>query len=415
MTMVISRKNSVPITILAAVVVAGFLPQLISAQVADIVTQAFFDGIKNRGSGDCPGKTFYTRAAFLDAAAGYPAFGTTGTADDGKREIAAFFAQITQETGSLCKIEEDGGAQRTYCDETNTQYPCVAGKNYYGRGPFQLSWNYNYGAAGKDIGVDCLNNPEIVATDPNVSFKTALWYWMQNVHSVIGQGFGATTRAINGVFECDGKRPDRVNARAGYYTDYCSQLGVAPGDNLACRRIDSALVFFGLEYSYAVGSIKDAMAAKSSILCRSNGTVHYADVMSTVMNPAADNRTQNVQIGSLNGVNADGDVLKNFDDNESLVLDNCKAMDFKTSGNCYTLGGLTWNLPQGHKMEDYLLLWIGSDNSAFANIVLTFNSCEIGAAPNLPEKWTMVAAPARWTLCLTRGSADVGGAQASHE
>ncbi|KAL5990907.1 hypothetical protein ACLOJK_011812 [Asimina triloba] len=139
----------------------------------------------------------------------------------------------------------------------------------------------------------------------------------------------------------------------------------------------ASIVFFGLEYSYAVGIIKDAMAAKSSILCRSNGTVHYADVMSTVMNPAADNRTQNVQIGSLNGVNADGDVLKNFDDNESLVLDNCKAMDFKTSGNCYTLGGLTWNLPQGHKMEDYLLLWIGSDNSAFANIVLTFNSCEI--------------------------------------
>lgn len=227
-----AKVNSVPISILAAVVVAGFLPQLISAQVADIVTQAFFDGIINKGSGNCPGKTFYTRAAFLDAAAGYPAFG--GTTDEGKREIAAFFAQITHETGSLCKIEEDGGAQQDYCEEQNTQYPCVAGKNYYGRGPIQLSWNYNYGAAGNALGFDGLGNPDIVAQDPNISFKTALWYWMTNVHSVIGQGFGATTRAINGAIECDGKRPDLVNARAGYFRDYCSQLGVAPGDNLTC-------------------------------------------------------------------------------------------------------------------------------------------------------------------------------------
>nr|TKW11614.1 hypothetical protein SEVIR_6G243500v2 [Setaria viridis] len=29
------------------------------------------------------------------------------------------------------------------------------------------------------------------------------------------------------------------------------------------------------------------------------------------------------------------------------------------------------------KMEDYLIFWIGQDNSAFANIVLTFNKCEI--------------------------------------
>jgi diphthamide biosynthesis protein 2 len=44
----------------------------------------------------------------------------------------------------------------------------------------------------------------------------------------------------------------------------------------------------------------------------------------------------------------------------------------------HTIGGLSWELPSGQKMEDYLLLWIGSDNSAFANVVLTFNGCEIG-------------------------------------
>ncbi|XP_058092521.1 chitinase 6-like [Magnolia sinica] len=174
-------------------------------------------------------KSFYTRAAFVNAVGSYPGFGTTGTSDDSKREIAAFFAHITLETGFLCKIGEEGGASRDCCDETNTQA-------YYGRGPIQLSWNYNYGAAGKSIGFDGLNAPETVARDVTVSFKTALWYWTNNVHHIItsGRGFGATIRAINGAIECDGKRPDLVKARVTYYRNYCSQLGVSPGDNLTC-------------------------------------------------------------------------------------------------------------------------------------------------------------------------------------
>ncbi|XP_028088339.1 endochitinase EP3-like [Camellia sinensis] len=136
----------------------------------------------------------------------------------------------------FCYIEEIDGASKDYCDENNTQYPCVAGKGYYGRGPLQLSWNYNYGPAGKSIGFDGLNNPEIVATDAAVSFKTALWYWMNKVHSIIvsGQGFGETIRAINGALECDGGNTNTVNARVEYYQEYCNQLGVAPGDNLYC-------------------------------------------------------------------------------------------------------------------------------------------------------------------------------------
>jgi chitinase len=66
------------------------------------VTDAFFNGILNQATGDCPGKSFYTRAAFLSALNSYTQFGTTGTADDSKREIAAFFAHVTHETG--CKI-----------------------------------------------------------------------------------------------------------------------------------------------------------------------------------------------------------------------------------------------------------------------------------------------------------------------
>ncbi|GFQ00733.1 chitinase 6 [Phtheirospermum japonicum] len=204
--------------------------------VANIVTDAFFNGIANQAAGSCAGRGFYTRAAFLEAVRSYPQFGTVGSATVIRREIAAFFAHVTHETGHMCHIEEINGASQDYCDETNTQYPCNPTQGYFGRGPIQLSWNFNYGPAGRSIGFDGLNNPGIVARDRVISFRTALWFWMNNCHNAItsGQGFGATIRAINGRLECDGANPDTVSARVRYYTQYCNQLQVDPGSNLRC-------------------------------------------------------------------------------------------------------------------------------------------------------------------------------------
>nr|CAB3484976.1 unnamed protein product [Digitaria exilis] len=164
--------------------------------VGNIVTDAFFNSIKNQAPSSCEGKNFYTRA-------------------------------------HLCYISEINKSD-SYCDPNNKQWPCVPGKKYYGRGPLQISWNYNYGPAGKAIGFDGLGNPDRVAQDPVISFKTALWFWMNNVHGVLPQGFGATIRVINGALECNGKNPAIVNARVGYYKDYCKQFGVDPGSNLTC-------------------------------------------------------------------------------------------------------------------------------------------------------------------------------------
>ncbi|XP_073308809.1 chitinase 5-like [Primulina huaijiensis] len=202
---------------------------------ADIVTDAFFNGIADNGGPNCPGKEFYSRTVFLESLDPYPRF-ASGSNDVAKREIAAFFAHVTHETGSLCHIEEINGESYDYCDSGNTQYPCVPGKKYFGRGPIQLSWNYNYGAAGQSIGFDGLDFPDIVARDPVISFETALWFCMNNnCHNAItsGQGFGATIRAINGM-ECDGGNQATVNSRVKYFTNYCSQFGVEPGANLYC-------------------------------------------------------------------------------------------------------------------------------------------------------------------------------------
>ncbi|KAK1424729.1 hypothetical protein QVD17_20067 [Tagetes erecta] len=128
------------------------------------------------------------------------------------------------------------GGSTSYCDiSTVTKYPCNPKKSYHGRGPIQLAWNYNYGEAGKSLGFDGLNNPEIVARDPVVSFKTALWFWMENVHwdFASGKGFGATIKAISGN-ECNGKNRAGVSSRVAYYIAYCKQFGVPPGKKLRC-------------------------------------------------------------------------------------------------------------------------------------------------------------------------------------
>lgn len=136
----------------------------------------------------------------------------------------------------MCHISEIN-KNEPYCNPSYTQWPCAPGKKYYGRGPLQLSWNYNYGAAGRDIKFDGLGNPDVVAQDPVIAFKAALWYWMNNVHEPLlasGGGFGATIRAINGALECGGKNPTAVNSRVGYYKQFCQDFGVDPGSNLTC-------------------------------------------------------------------------------------------------------------------------------------------------------------------------------------
>ncbi|XVE80951.1 hypothetical protein DITRI_Ditri15bG0023000 [Diplodiscus trichospermus] len=73
----------------------------------------------------------------------------------------------------------------------------------------------------------------MVATDPVVSFKTALWYWKVAVQPVIDQGFRKTIYAIN-LVECGGKEPEKVQHRVGFYTDYCRQFGIDPKPALTC-------------------------------------------------------------------------------------------------------------------------------------------------------------------------------------
>ncbi|WP_228568982.1 glycoside hydrolase family 19 protein [Campylobacter sputorum] len=196
--------------------------------VSDVVTQQFFDGIIGQAPADCTGRGFYTRQAFLDAAGKYSGFGQQATIDNSKREIAAFFAHVAHDTGRFC-YKEHKDKPNYLCDNNSPQYTCTPEQKNYGREPLRFFWNYNNGLAGHDIG---FHSPK--SLDATVTFETALGFWMKNVHNVLGEGFGATIKAVHGQRECNSTNMLQVNNRISLYKDYCRQFGVFPGDNLTC-------------------------------------------------------------------------------------------------------------------------------------------------------------------------------------
>jgi predicted chitinase len=203
-----------------------------------VVSQAQFDQM-------FPGRNaFYTYSGLTAALDAYPGFSGTGSDTVRKQEAAAFLANVSHETGGLVYVVEQNTANYPHYCDTTQPYGCPAGNDkYYGRGPIQLSWNFNYKSAGDALGIDLLNNPDLVQNDAAVAWKTGLWYWnTQNgpgtmtPHNAMvnGAGFGETIRSINGSLECNGGNPAQVQSRVDSYKHFAEILGVDPGANLSC-------------------------------------------------------------------------------------------------------------------------------------------------------------------------------------
>ncbi|MEU3275983.1 glycoside hydrolase family 19 protein [Streptomyces antibioticus] len=203
-----------------------------------VVSEAQFNRMfPNRNS-------FYTYSGLKAALSAYPGFATTGSDTVKKQEAAAFLANVNHETGGLVHVVEQNTANYPHYCDWSQWYGCPAGQAaYYGRGPIQLSWNFNYKAAGDALGIDLLGNPWLVQNDSAVAWKTALWYWnTQNgpgtmtPHNAMvnGAGFGQTIRSINGSLECDGRNPAQVQSRVDAYQRFVGILGTSAGGNLYC-------------------------------------------------------------------------------------------------------------------------------------------------------------------------------------
>jgi predicted chitinase len=183
---------------------------------------------------------FYSYQGLVDATRRYSAFAGIGTPEQRKREAAAFLANVARETGDLRYIEQ---IQKDVLCQASGKCPCEPGKQYYGRGPLQISWNYNYCSAGDALGYNLRAQPELVAQNSTVAWATGLWFWMTQAgagsatpHQSISndKGFGETIRSINGTVECNGGSSEGVTSRVDYYLKFCEMLVVPPGDNQTC-------------------------------------------------------------------------------------------------------------------------------------------------------------------------------------
>jgi len=186
-----------------------------------------------------------------------------------KHELAAFLANISHETGGGAHTSQRGpfawglywneeisyinSNAIDYVDENNDNFPPVKGKSYHGRGPMQLSWNFNYGLiSGIIYGIKdkLLQQPELIVNDGKLGFMTAILFWMTpqppkpSAHDVMAgkwassesdiskgltpPGFGITIMIINGNLEGNLDESDRrIASRVGFYKKITSQMGIS--------------------------------------------------------------------------------------------------------------------------------------------------------------------------------------------
>lgn len=195
----------------------------------------------------------------------YGSFLAEGDLNTRKRELAGFLANISHETGGgniAGEVEESmtglyfneevgfiGSSAIGYVQSTGTAYLPVEGKSYHGRGPIQLSYNYNYGLCSDVLygdGSILLNNPELVSEDGELGFMTGIWFWMTpqppkpSCHQVItgtwtpkegganaeyNGNFGLTIIIINNEAGQSETGTGAVARRAKYYRIFAGKMG----------------------------------------------------------------------------------------------------------------------------------------------------------------------------------------------
>lgn len=78
------------------------------------------------------------------------------------------------------------------------------GYNFRGRGIFQLTGRFNYAQCADQTGLDIVNAPDLLSSDPVAAVVSALWYWQT---FVTGNDVRSTTKQVNGGYH---GLPDRI-------------------------------------------------------------------------------------------------------------------------------------------------------------------------------------------------------------
>jgi len=270
------------------------LKDLLPEEVYDTITEKSRNDTRCRESNweqlglpDSPnGQWYYTYENLIKGMAELEEFANEGDENTRKLEIAAFLANIAQETGAGkemdptfggpgCAIQEGYGSDREGCKYggcvknpdfvgdrcKDNDYKCPEGDvGWCGRGPHQLSWDYNYKAFGEtmDKGDEYLKDPDILTKNPEIGIAGSIWFWG---HADLGEGkdpekpfkpsahdvvvgkwepsdkdvacgrtkadFGVIINIINGGIECGKETPtEQAKNRVKYLEAIAKEMGV---------------------------------------------------------------------------------------------------------------------------------------------------------------------------------------------
>lgn len=153
----------------------------------------------------------------------------TGTDD---RQLAYILATAFHETGGKMQpvregfAKTDAGARRAVAGRRYARE--VGGHVYYGRGLVQLTWVSNYRRMGQALGLDLVNNPDLML-DNGHSVRALILGMTDGMFSAgqtLGRYFNATTddpvgarRIVNGT--------DKASLIAGYHTAFLDSIKAA--------------------------------------------------------------------------------------------------------------------------------------------------------------------------------------------
>lgn len=114
--------------------------------------------------------------------------------------MAHFIAQLGHESASFRYAEEiaDGSAYEGRRDLGNTEPG--DGKRFKGRGLIQLTGRANYTEYSRFTGVDYLDKPQLLASDPFAGVDVSCWFWHTRRLNALADAddVKAVTRRING-------------------------------------------------------------------------------------------------------------------------------------------------------------------------------------------------------------------------
>lgn len=294
-------------------------------------------------------------------------FVNTNSAYNNKRELAAFLANISKETTGGWQTPVGGNSpgdyaqwglyfvhevgltsancdSNVYSDSGNLDYPPTPGQCYYGRGPIQLSWNYNYGQFSKFLYNDkyiLLNNPNLVQQDGVLAFKSAIWFWMMpqcpkpSCHQAMQElwlpqtgeytstkmykkGFAHTNNIINGGLECRNTSTaaftQKVVLRSELYKYYLSILGLTPTE----IALEDSGNYSTLCYENSSNTMQDYLSCSQVVLNTENFDLNLFEIYP---NPGDNELFVNHSdvINSIEIYNTLGQKIKTFQPNSLNV------------------------------------------------------------------------------------------------